>query len=349
MEGSATRKLFFSNQLKVVQQNKLADGQSGYYPLNLRVLIPSERLTFTLYLKVLAGTPAEVKYLPCFYSDEVLTKEWLTKLREMRVEKLYFQQNDLDNVIAYINNVLFILDNEDEYKPAMAGFKLRVLFDHLNLTLVRAYNNLNKEENVISVVKGGEQIMDELEKNPLALQPLWDLLLLEYRFYNHAANVFLIALTMMKSLKKKSDDCKAMGLAALFFDVGMTKISEDIIYKSGVLKANERLQLENHPQTSFEIMKKYSYIPLDTLRLIVEHHENFDGSGYPQRLDHFRQHSYTPVLRLVDAFTALISPRPFRPGYPPFKAIKILQEQHGPKGPVFDHRLILTLVKKALI
>jgi HD-GYP domain-containing protein (c-di-GMP phosphodiesterase class II) len=349
MEGSSTRKLFFANQLRVVQQNKPTDAQSGYYALNLRVLIPSERLTFPLYLKVLAGSPAEVKYLPCFYLDEVIEKEWLTKFQEMKVEKLYFQQNDLEKVIAYINNVLFILGNEDEYKPEMAEFKFRVLFDHLNLILVRAYNNLNKEENVISVVQGGEQILDELKKNPLSLRPLWDLLLLEYRFYNHAANVFLIALTMMKSLKKKSSDCRDMGLAALFFDVGMTKIPEDIIFKPGVLKANERLQLENHPQTSFEIMKKYSYIPLDTLRLIVEHHENFDGSGYPKRLDHFRQHPHTPILRLVDAFTALISPRPFRPDYTHFQAIKIIQEQNGPKGPVFDHRLIITLVKKAVI
>jgi HD-GYP domain-containing protein (c-di-GMP phosphodiesterase class II) len=348
MDGSSYRNLLFANQLRVIQHNKTVEEKRGYYPLNLRVLIPEERLTFPLHLKILTETPSVIKYLPCFPKDEIFREEWLTKLSKMRIEKLYFQEVDLDKVIAYLNNVLFILDNRNGPNSDNLEIKFRVLFDHLNLTLIRAYNNLGKEENVLSVVRGLDQFLGELEKNPIALQPLWDLLLLEYRFYNHAANVFLIALTMMKTMKKKPCDLKAMGLASLFFDVGMTKVPGEIIFQSGLLKSNERLLMENHPQVSFDLMRKYSCIPMDSLRLILEHHENHDGSGYPHRLNHFRQHPHTPILRLVDAFTALISPRPYRPGFTPFKAIKILQEQHGPKGPIFDPKLIISLVKKAL-
>jgi HD-GYP domain-containing protein (c-di-GMP phosphodiesterase class II) len=78
----------------------------------------------------------------------------------------------------------------------------------------------------------------------------------------------------------------------------------------------------------------------ESLHLVHEHHENLDGSGYPRGLSQGEQHAYTPLLRLVDAYDTLTSPRPHRPAHTPFKALGIIQQQWGSGGPVFDRALL---------
>lgn len=84
---------------------------------------------------------------------------------------------------------------------------------------------------------------------------------------------------------------------------------------------------------------------MEALRLILEHHENSDGSGYPQRLELWRQHPYTQILRLVDAYDALTSHRPHRPARSAFQAVEVLQKQQGPEGPVFDQAVLKRFMK----
>ncbi len=111
------------------------------------------------------------------------------------------------------------------------------------------------------------------------------------------------------------------------------------------LAADEQQEIQNHPELAVNMLKASPEILPETLRLILEHHENADGSGYPQGLTLGEQYEYTAVLRLVDAYEALTSQRPYRSEHTPFKALGILQQQWGPRGPVFDRSIWSEFIK----
>ena len=87
------------------------------------------------------------------------------------------------------------------------------------------------------------------------------------------------------------------------------------------------------------------YVPDEVLRLILEHHENADGSGYPQALPLSRQHPWTRIMRVLDSYDSLTINRPYRAAYKPFEAIKILQETKGPRGPVYDLQTLKNFIR----
>ena len=131
----------------------------------------------------------------------------------------------------------------------------------------------------------------------------------------------------------------------LFHDIGLTKIDPDILYKSGPLTEAERLEIQRHPELAVDMLQESPEILPGALRLVLEHHENADGSGYPRGVSQGDQHTYTPLLRLVDAYDALTSPRPYRPAHMPLKALSIIQQQWGKGGPVFDRALLAQFIK----
>jgi len=94
-----------------------------------------------------------------------------------------------------------------------------------------------------------------------------------------------------------------------------------------------------------QILKRCSALPAEGIQLVLEHHENADGSGYPEGLALPRQHPWTRILRLVDAYDALTTHRPHRVAQSPFAALKCLQKQEGPWGAVFERRILNDFIR----
>jgi HD-GYP domain-containing protein (c-di-GMP phosphodiesterase class II) len=133
--------------------------------------------------------------------------------------------------------------------------------------------------------------------------------------------------------------------AALFHDIGLVKIPAAILYKPTPLTPEECQEVQKHPEIAVDLLQQCSEVSPESLRLIWEHHENADGSGYPQGLGLSEQHAWTPLLRLIDAYDALVCQRHYRHAQSPFQALKIIQQQWGPYGPVFHRQLLKKFVE----
>ena len=83
----------------------------------------------------------------------------------------------------------------------------------------------------------------------------------------------------------------------------------------------------------------------EVMQLVLEHDENADGYGYPQGLPLGKQHPWTRIIRLVDAYDGLTGHRPCRQALTPFAALKVLQDQIGPHGRIFDHRTLINFIR----
>jgi HD-GYP domain-containing protein (c-di-GMP phosphodiesterase class II) len=127
--------------------------------------------------------------------------------------------------------------------------------------------------------------------------------------------------------------------------LGFTKIREELLYRQDSWNAEEWETVKKHPHLGYQLLKECQGLPPEVLQLVLEHHENADGSGYPQGLPLERQHYWTRIVRLVDAYDGLTGHRPGKEPMEPFAALKYLQNQIGLRGPKFDPRTLKNFIR----
>ena len=143
-------------------------------------------------------------------------------------------------------------------------------------------------------------------------------------------------------LAKKFGFCEEEALllkqVAPMHDVGKIGIPDLLLTKPGKLTSAEFDAMKHHAQIGYEILKKSDRQVLKAAAIIAhEHHEKYDGSGYPQGLSGEEIHPYSRIVALADVFDALTHKRPYKEAWSMEKALQYLGEQ---KGRHFDPRLI---------
>ncbi len=337
-----TRQQLFANQLKVHRRNFSTNGTTSYFPLYLQALMVGEKLSFSLYVKVSAADPQDIKFLPFLEAEEILEPSWVEILERLGIDRFYFRRTDLDLVIAYLNNHLLLLDIHREDQPKE---KLFVLVEHLNFSLYRSFNSAHLGRHIHLAQIQVERLVQELQKDATSLKLVWELLYQHYTLYNHSLNVCLLGIGLMLFLHKSRHESLIMGLACLFHDLGLTRISEELLYRPEPLTPEETATVKKHPHLGYQMLKETNAVPPEVMQLVLEHHENADGSGYPQGLPQSKQHPWTRIIRLVDAYDGLTGHRPLRQALKPFAALKVLQDQVGPNGRIFEHRTLINFIR----
>ena len=130
---------------------------------------------------------------------------------------------------------------------------------------------------------------------------------------HHGSRVREKCICFAEILNLNSKDKNLLSNAALFHDIGKTFISPGILNKPGVLSAEERIKINEHPIFSASIIQKLEFDQKDRLlKIIRHHHENYDGSGYPDNISADEIPYLSRLIFIVDTFDALISIRPYR-------------------------------------
>jgi putative nucleotidyltransferase with HDIG domain len=124
-------------------------------------------------------------------------------------------------------------------------------------------------------------------------------------------------------------------IGALLHDVGKVVVPTEILTKHGPLTSEERTVMETHAAAGAELLKGIEF-PWDVLPMIRGHHERWDGTGYPDKLNGESIPLTARVLCIADVFDALSSDRPYRQGFPRTEALAIMQRE---VGFIFDPKL----------
>jgi hypothetical protein len=158
---------------------------------------------------------------------------------------------------------------------------------------------------------------------------------------DHPANVFYLSLVVgnavRNSLRRGSAQSRALmnlaplGLAALFMDVALWPL-EEVFEHPGPLSKSERELVLRHPIVSAEAMP--GDLPSIVPETIRQHHENYDGTGYPESLPGEASSLFARILRVADAFDAATSTRTFREAKSPPRAL--WEMTMGPYSQLYD-------------
>jgi len=144
----------------------------------------------------------------------------------------------------------------------------------------------------------------------------------------HSRRVAEQAASVAEEMGLDADLVENVRLAGRLHDIGKIGIREDILNKPGALTAEEYAHVQEHVRIGMEILHPLRHIPV-ALQFIHDHHEHFDGSGYPQGKSGTEISIGGRILAACDAFDAMTSRRAFREAYDEKSTIAYLEAEVG--------------------
>ncbi len=173
----------------------------------------------------------------------------------------------------------------------------------------------NNHINIASIRGNVEDLINDFMKKRSILNAIY--IIRKYNSYavDHAIQVCIMSLVVGIKMGYKFDQLIDLGMGGLLHDIGMARINQQIITKAGPLSIVEYNQIKQHSTIGFEILQDYPEISLLTANAILQHHERWNGRGYPQGLKAREIHEYARIVAVADVFSSLTSDRPYRSAY----------------------------------
>lgn len=140
-----------------------------------------------------------------------------------------------------------------------------------------------------------------------------------------------LAIKLAKKLEISKEDIDRLKIAMLLYDIGNIMIPEEIFNKTSPLTPDEKQKIHEHPIIAArEILQPISSIT-DIIPIIENHHENWDGTGYPNQKSGAQIPISSQIILLIDAYTAMSQDRPYRKAMSTEKIIDIITRESGKK------------------
>ncbi len=144
----------------------------------------------------------------------------------------------------------------------------------------------------------------------------------------HAERVVRYTDVLAQRCGVRKEDRQDLRMASLLHDVGKIGIPEQILTKPGQLTADEREVIQRHPKLGFDILE-----PLtdgeQIRRWVVQHHERWDGRGYPEGLGGKEVDLPGRILILAEVYDALAEARSYKPAWPTDKIVGFFRAEAG--------------------
>ncbi len=147
-------------------------------------------------------------------------------------------------------------------------------------------------------------------------------------FFDHGRIVSSLAGMVARELGHDEDFCRDIGIAGILHDIGKLKLS-DYIYgaREDIMDVEEVKYVRMHPALGNDILREEGTYSEEIISYIANHHENRDGSGYPNHLEGDAIPYGARILRVCDVFAALVSNRPYRAAFPVTTAVEMMIEE----------------------
>ncbi|MDI3257974.1 MAG: HD domain-containing phosphohydrolase [Kyrpidia sp.] len=272
-----------------------------------------------------------------------LTRRHLDSLRRHKIREIHVgdpppdgpmdEPADEDDRECFVEADVLSENGRDAYRASVRKDAL----NYLDLALEKLVH-LDKNRAVYrhKIREIGRQLIHE----PKILEQLTKLRAVGDGSLHHCVQVMVLGLAIAMYMKMDPVSMHQLGTAALVFDIGKCFVDRSIIMKRGPLTPEEHAVMREHVHLGYAALKEH--FDHAVARVALEHHERYDGSGYPYGLTNERMHPFSRIISLADVFISLISCRVYRPNYDPHEAIEYI---YGAGGHLFDPSVITALVK----
>ncbi len=317
-----------------------SNSKTVYFTIDFHLVVREKPLLYNIYINS-STVKGKDHYVKIVRPGEVLNDEDIEgfkkyqRIHVLESERgLYLKSLAEDESIESIDKVSIIKDSavkhlDDIFNPGKE-FNTEILGEALD----GCHDSMKA---MVDVIKDYD--INSLKKL------IGDLSFHDFYTYDHSINVSMYSVLIYKQLKPKASeaDLVAIGLGGLLHDLGKTKISTEILNKTGNLTDEEFAEIKKHPELGVELFREanpeFPGLKKETIeKVIVEHHENIDGSGYPKGIKGEDHHIFSKVVSIADFFDAITTKRSYSQALPIEDALEIMKRTVGKKidSEIFD-------------
>ncbi|MFW5872673.1 MAG: HD-GYP domain-containing protein [bacterium] len=262
---------------------------------------------------------------------KVISENYISRLRSLGIPAIYIEDGILDDV--EINDIV-----ADETRT--------IAKTNIKKIHTKTFEGLKKGK--VPDIDGKtvsytiEKIIDDILNKKDLMVNLSDIRTLDDYTFAHSVNVCILSLLTGISLGYNKNALMCLGTGALLHDIGKTKVPIEILNKPGKLTEEEFQEIKNHSIYGFDILRQQEDISVTAAHIAYEHHERYNGEGYPRQLKGSSIHEFAQVTGMVDVYDALVSDRVYRGGFLPHEALEMIT---GSGNFLFDYELVKTFTK----
>lgn len=161
----------------------------------------------------------------------------------------------------------------------------------------------------------------------------------------HSQRVSELCKSIADEMKLSKDAVNQIGVAGLMHDIGKMGIDEKILNKEGRLNFEEWQEIQRHPEIGYRILSSSSEFS-EMSKYVYEHHERWDGKGYPKKLKGQEISIQARIIGVADAYDAMTCDRTYRKGLSQTEAICELRKNAGTQ---FDPEVTRIFIEKVLV
>jgi putative nucleotidyltransferase with HDIG domain len=185
---------------------------------------------------------------------------------------------------------------------------------------------LGKQIEIEQIEPVVERIVDSIFRQQDALLPLAQLKNHDEYTFQHSVSVCALLTSFARALELPRETIREIATGALLHDVGKATVPDAVLNKPGKLTDAEFECMKSHVVQSKLILEHTPGISPVALAVAAQHHERYDGSGYPNKLKAEEISLYGQMGAIVDVYDAITSNRCYHKGMPPTEAMKKLLE-----------------------
>ena len=186
------------------------------------------------------------------------------------------------------------------------------------------------------------KMIESVLRNPDALAPLARLKQMGTYATEHAVATAALVIALGKQQAMPQPELEKLALGTLLKDIGQSAIDARLITKPGMLSKSEYTLVQSHVEEGLAVLEATSRLSETSVAVVLEHHERFNGCGYPYRMAGDEISVAGRMAAIVDTYDAMTSDRPYRPAISPSLALRQLYDQGGTQ---FDPALVAAFIR----
>ena len=188
-----------------------------------------------------------------------------------------------------------------------------------------------------------EDIVFELSRNKDVMVNMTNLSDYDSYTYTHSVNVCMLSVLLGISLGLSRAELVGLGTGALLHDIGKIYVSKQILLKNGPLTDEEFDTIKKHPKDGYDYIARQFHFPTKYMFTILDHHEKFNGAGYPNHKQGEDISLYGRICAVADVYDALNSKRPYRDSIPVHECVEYLM---GAAAAQFDPEMVQAFIRR---
>lgn len=279
-----------------------------------------------------------------------LTEEWIDKLVEFGIPTLYVvgESPDDESIVEETKSITAQSGSKRMYTgevPDMISQKEReeaervvqhIMYDVKKGLPVKTSEAHNVVEKIIGHLINVKHIVGKLA----------DIRILDDYTFAHSVNVCIMSISTGIIMGYSKLRLRELGLGAILHDVGKVKIPDEIINKCGPLTEKEFAEIKRHTILGYEMLNDHPEITPNAAKISLQHHECYNGTGYPNGVKDSDIHEYSRIVAIADVYDALTADRVYKNAILPYEAMEIIIASSGYQ---FDPEIVRIFVENSEI